>query len=66
MNDIIGPERAAAACQTAQIESYWHNRGHTQVKTWLEKGRIPERDGRPWNTEMWFVRSNLINGMPPQ
>lgn len=65
IDDIIGLERAKAACQAAQIETYWHNLGHTSVRAWIEKGRIPQR---VWHgpSEVWFIRSNLVNGRPPE
>ena len=65
IDDIIGPERAKAACQAAQIETYWHNLGHTSVRAWIEKGRAFERFDRG-PSEVWFIRSNLVNGRPPE
>lgn len=48
-----GAERLATS-----IKSHWRN---DSVKVWLEPKAVP---GYMFN--LWFVKSNLVNGMPPK
>lgn len=49
--------RFGAAVLARLIEKYWHDRGHKIVKAW----RVLN-DGH----ETYAVRSNLVDGLPPQ
>lgn len=49
----------ALACQ---IERFWWNKGHEEVLAWVEV--IPAKDSA--HNELFAVRSNLVNGMPPR
>lgn len=42
-----------------QIERRWHQAGHPDVRTWIEK-RGDKRSRR------YEIRSNLVNGLPPK
>ena len=52
-----GAERMAAALQTS-----WHQRGHMTVRFWAEIVIHSDVVG----ASMWGVRSNLVNGCPPE
>ncbi len=53
----LGAQRIAA-----QLDAYWHRRGHNHVRHWIE---IAYRDGDAGTNPFWTVRSNLVAGKPP-
>ena len=57
--------RTGAQKLAKRIERYWRNKGFGQVKVEIEMmGEIiPEVEGVE---PLYCVRSNLVNGMPPQ
>jgi hypothetical protein len=55
--------RQLAEAQRIRIEKFWHDRGATTVKAWIESTLI-DADGH--HREFYAVRSNLLNGQPPK
>lgn len=60
----LGPDLAGkhgAEQLAAKIERYWHERGHDNVRAWVEAKPII----MPQDAPVYSVRTNLIKGMPP-
>jgi hypothetical protein len=60
-------DAAGAHVLAEKIKRYWHELGALHVTTWVVAGRKEETDNpgdKPVST--WCVRSNLVNGLPPE
>jgi len=53
----------AATVMCRRIESWYHDRGMTDVKAWLEPRQIPNSDGETINYH-YDIRSNLSFKVP--
>jgi hypothetical protein len=63
--------RTAAEAQAAELNTWWHSRGHPTVQHWVEPAALstrlrPTRHNPESSAGIWVVRSNLINGLPPK
>jgi hypothetical protein len=58
-NDLLAFGGASGLAR--RIEDYWRKSGHDEVVAWVEKVS-PTFDGN----EVYAVRSNLMNGLPPR
>ena len=50
-----------------RIERYWRRLGYETVEAWIEPinpGELPVRSRSEY--DMFAVKSNLVNGLPPQ
>ncbi|MEA2951204.1 MAG: hypothetical protein QOJ96_724 [Alphaproteobacteria bacterium] len=47
-----------------QLEKYWHDRGYPAARFWAEP--IGERFEKIGTYELYRVKSNLVNGLPPR
>ena len=47
-----------------RLQDYWHVRGYPAVRFWAEP--ICERFGKLGTHEVYRVRCNLIDGLPPR
>jgi hypothetical protein len=61
--------RAGAEMLARELDHWWHTRGYTQVKHWVELTHVAKEyqlrsDDGP-DSRLWCVRSNLVNGLPP-
>jgi hypothetical protein len=56
------------ACELAyRIERYWRRLGHETIMAWIEPISLVELPVRSRSDyEMFMVKSNLVNGLPPQ
>lgn len=55
----------AGAMQLAKrLERYWHERDYPAARFWIEP--IQERFPKIGTYEMYAVKCNLVNGMPPR
>lgn len=53
----------AATIMASRIESFYHERGLTDVKVWLEPRSLPNTDGDTVNVH-YDIRSNLVFKTP--
>lgn len=59
MSKPVASEEADVRHIAKQVEKYWARRGYPSVKAVVEKAVSPA--GEP----TYSVRSNLVNGLPP-
>jgi hypothetical protein len=55
--------RRGAMDLAKRLESYWHDRGYFEVRFWAEP--IDERFEKLGTHELYNVKCNLVNGLPP-
>jgi hypothetical protein len=55
--------RPRALRHTEALDRWWHARGHTSVRQWVEPYLV--RNTNRGDT-IWMVRSNLVGGLPPK
>lgn len=46
-----------------RLEAYWHGKGYFEVRFWAEP--IDERFEKIGTHEIYSVKCNLVNGLPP-
>lgn len=51
---------AGAQAQAERIKRYWRAEGY-DVRVWIDELPIGSREGK---APYWFVRSDMVNGMP--
>ena len=56
--------RRGAEAIAAAVRAYWTQRGHMVVHTWVEGNRFKGSE-HTHPCVLWCVRSNLVNGLPP-
>jgi hypothetical protein len=61
-NDTMS--RHGAARLARQLEDYWHIRGFLTVRFWAEP--YEERFAKIGTYEIYRVKCNLVNGLPPE
>jgi hypothetical protein len=57
--------QAGAQMLAHELDHWWHTRGYTQVKHWVELTHIAQPRRHRSDDLVWCVRSNLVNGLPP-
>lgn len=45
-----------------ELDAWWHERGYTGVRHWVESGRV---GNMPSGETLFVVRCNLVRGKPP-
>lgn len=55
--------RRGAADLAKRLEAYWRNLGYFEVRFWAEP--IDERFEKIGTHEIYRVKCNLVNGLPP-
>jgi hypothetical protein len=59
--------RKGAEAIAAAVRAYWTAQGHTQVQTWvIPKTKKLNGEASEQRDVVWCVRSNLVNGLPPE
>jgi hypothetical protein len=61
--------RVGAEALAAQLDKFWHAACYPLAEHWIEKvvARRPKKSGEgDVGTELWVVRSNLVDGLPPR
>jgi hypothetical protein len=62
--------RLCAEALAARLTAYWHGRGFAAAKFWCVAHRVLAEDGEgaehATRYQRWDIRSNLINGIPPE
>lgn len=56
--------RQGAMALAVRLERYWHERGYPAARFWAEP--IEERFGKIGTSEIYRIKSNLLNGLPPR
>jgi hypothetical protein len=56
--------RHGAARLARQLEEYWHSKGYYSVRFWPEP--YTERFDKIGSYEIYRVKCNLVNGLPPE
>jgi hypothetical protein len=61
--------RFVAEALAGRLDKFWHDSGCPLAHHWTEKvlARRPKKSGEgDVGTELWVVRSNLVDGLPPR
>lgn len=56
--------RKGAMALAKRLERYWHERGYPAARFWAEP--IEERFQKIGTSEIYRIKSNLLNGLPPR
>lgn len=56
--------KAGALRLARELEQHWHGQGYPAARFWTEP--IDERFAKVGTYEIYRVRSNLVNGLPPR
>lgn len=56
--------KAGALRLARELEKHWHELGYPAARFWTEP--IEERFAKVGTYEIYRVRSNLVNGLPPR
>lgn len=60
--DTLNQQGAMALAR--QLEKYWHDQGYPAVRFWAEP--IPQRFAKVGTYEIYTVKCNLVNALPPR
>ena len=56
--------KAGALRLARQLEKHWHDLGYPAARFWTQP--VEERFAKVGTDEIYPVRSNLVNGLPPR
>jgi hypothetical protein len=72
--DIVPPPKSSPAADTLnrdgamalakRLEKYWHDQGYPAARFWTEP--LDERFAKIGTYEVYQVKCNLVNGLPPR
>jgi hypothetical protein len=60
--DMLGQRGAMELAR--KLEKYWHDRGYPAARFWAEL--VDDRVAKVGTYEIYQVKCNLINGLPPR
>jgi len=56
--------KTAALALAKRLEAYWHERGYPAARFWTEP--VGERFAKIGTYDLYRVKCNLVNGLPPR